>query len=168
MSKKTLFLILAALVLLLIIVFWLREADVLNLNFYKSEAATNRILTSGLTRPQGDKSSPGYTLHIFYDGEPVATSARSATAGAPTFDIPLAVTTVISGNDWMPLNKAFSVDFSAPFTSTVPGTIYALEGNLKGTTQIKVIGLCTRRQAQRLARDEIIKEVQAAFANSIK
>ena len=166
MSKKTLFLILAALVLLLVVIFWLRAADVLNLNFYRSEVATNHILTSGLTRPQGDTSAPGYTLHISCDGEPVATASRPAAAGAPTFDIPLALTTVISGNDWLPLNKVFSVDFSAPFTATVPGTIYVLQGEIKGTTQIKVIGLCTRRQAQRIACDEIISEVQKAFANT--
>jgi hypothetical protein len=41
------------------------------------------------------------------------------------------------------------------------------EGDLTGTTQVKVIGLCSQRKALELVQDEIVKTVQTYFEKQL-
>jgi len=163
MERKRVLLLVVVASLLLVA---LRELGVLNLNYYKSEVATDRVGISGLITPPGAGSSLSYDLIIFYDGEYVSSSSHQI-GGAPRLEIEVDVIPEVSGNYWAPLYKSFTIEFSTFYESATLDSQYVLSGDVTGTTQVTVIGLCTRHKALELARDEVVEVIRAYFEGQL-
>ncbi len=73
----------------------------------------------------------------------------------------------VSGNYWAPLYKSFTIEFSTFYESATLDSQYVLSGDVTGTTQVRVIGLCTRHKALELARDEVVEVIRAYFEGQL-
>jgi hypothetical protein len=162
--KKTALWVMAAMFLLLVLLLGLSQLD---LGFCKSEIATNRTGISTLESLPGESKSPmSYDLTILYDGQLVSASSHQI-VGMPTLPIEVNVIPVITGNTWVPFNKTFEVAFSSSFEASSPDGQFVFEGDLNGTAQAKVTGLCSQRKALELAQDDIVKTVQTYFEKQL-
>ena len=163
MKKRVLILVVVAALLLIV---FLRELGIINLNFYQSEVATDRVATAALTMPRGDDAPVSYDLDITYDGESIS-SIGSHIVGRPALDIRADLVHSVSGNYWAPLYKSFTVEFSTSFESSTPDGKYAFDGDITGSTRLTIIGLCTRRKALELARLEIVETSEGFFREQL-
>jgi hypothetical protein len=166
MGKRWIVVLLVAVGLLLILLFVLRELGTVSFDLYTSEAATERTGTFMGSFPTGDDPSLSYDLTLSYDGEPLSYSSVHV-MDKPVLDINVDVIPTVLGSPGMPLYKSFSVEFSAPWESSTPDGMYSLSGNVTGSTQMKIIGLCTRRKALELAQDEIMNNVDTYLTEQL-
>jgi hypothetical protein len=165
-KARWLLLILAATILLLALVLVLRESGALEWNLYRSQASTDRVAMFGVATPGEGNEGVSYDLRIYYDGELVETHSYRY-GDKPVLAVDLELAPTLSGNDWTPLYKSFSVEFSTSFASSAQGGQYSVEGEINGTTEMTITGLCTRRKARELAREEVVKSVREGLVEQL-
>jgi hypothetical protein len=85
----------------------------------------------------------------------------------PTLPLEVNVIPEVTGNAWVPFYKTFEVACASSFEAASPDGQYVFEGDLTGTTQVKVIGLCSQRKALELVQDDIVKTVQTYFEKQL-
>lgn len=159
MGKKWIAILLILALLALVLFFVLRAVGIISFDLYQSEASTERSATFISSVPTGPGPAFSYDMTLSYDGEPIS-FAQGLAADKPVLDIDVNVLPTFSGSYKTPLYKSFTVEFSAPFESSTPDGMYSVQGDVSGVTQMKIIGLCTSRKAQELARDEIVSNVE--------
>ena len=163
--KRKRWLLLVVVAFLLLVIF-LRELGVLDWNLYKSEVATDRVATSVLNTPVGAGPAVSYDLSISYESEQISTTSHRV-GGTPTLEIDVDLVPTVSGNYWVPFYKSFSVEYSTSFESSAEDTQYSLHGDITGSVDLTIIGLCTRRKALELAREEIVGGTQDYFEDQL-
>jgi hypothetical protein len=180
MTKKQVSTLLKAAVLLIVLFFILY---VLPINCYYFLYEQNILDGMSFARPAEADPGIAYTIDILYNGETAASSSYYI-QDRSVLDIDVDLASSVSGYHWTPFYKSFSVDFSTYIESATPGYKYILEnegttltiiettpqdcliyGDMVGTIHITVVGLCTPQKALELAKEQIVKDVQAYLVN---
>ena len=166
MKAMRLLLAVVAILLLAVLLFVvLGETGAVDSHLYHAESSTQRNGQAGFQYPTEAGRDVSYSLQIYYDSRltPRATHQRqvwTASGQAPKLDIDVDVIPTVLGNPRLPLYKSFTVEFVASFDSATADGAYRLDGEVKGSTEMKVVGLCSAQKALDLARDEIVANVQ--------
>ncbi|MEJ7559940.1 MAG: hypothetical protein WKF66_16630 [Pedobacter sp.] len=170
---------------LLILVLVLRETELLDINYYKAEyksSLNTRLNTETTTFTyDGQKPAPKSTLRpndlsfIILLGKDTVYKEMNKLE-----PIIVRIDSLTSGPTWMPLYK--SAKFSAVSSYQLPNgesknsafllgySKASLSGGLKIEGDIKIQGICSRKEAHKLIRNHVVESVTAStkryFANS--
>lgn len=176
MTRMRVFLIMVAVFLLVgLLLLVLGESGAVDLHLYRAESSTQRSGQAGFQYPGKTKPAVSYDLRVFYDSgsSPRATHRHQVvTQSGPVAELEIDVPIIpsVSGNYRLPLYKSFAVEFVAPFDSATADAdgAYRLDGEVRGSTEMTVVGLCSSQKALELARDEIVASVKEFLQDQLE
>lgn len=174
MKKKGVFIIVLALSLFSVI----RETGWLNMNWYKSKInATTTSSWSGTSNsiPLDTTSRPKEPCDEIQPGQvPVGISIEQEfllddPQGSKCLPVLVTISDLEQPGLWVPLYKSSRFSLSVPVTYTKvrhresANKNIVFNGTIAVTGEITVYGVCSHRQAKKLLRDYIRKEITAAI-----
>lgn len=176
MKGKTVLYIILALALLTVI----RETGWLNINWYKSKinaTTTSSWSNTSSTIPWSNPSGSMDPCEEIQPGQvPVGISIEEEfllddPQGNKCLPVMVTISNLGQPGLWVPLYKSSSFSFSVPANYTkvrrreTDIQNLSISGNITITGVISVFGICSQRQAKKLLRDYIRKEINTAVRN---
>jgi hypothetical protein len=135
-----------------------REVGAVRLNLYSSQSSSSRT-GSHTVGYNGEKQTLSYDIRLTRDGREWM-AHRRIILGSPRVSIEGELGGIeYSGLDWTPLWKSFSMSYVCEFETVDSDGPARIAGKVEGSVEYRIVGLCSRREARRLALETAKQKV---------